>query len=441
MAFNSRAIKGALRALRNRNYRLFFVGQGLSLIGTWMQGLALAWLVYRLTDSVFLLGLVGFSSQIMVLIFSPLAGVVADRFNRHRLIVLTQVLALLQAAVLTFLVYAGLINVREIIALSIFLGFVMSFDAPLRQSFVVDLLEDKKDLGNAIALDSTVFNGARFAGPALAGVAIAALGEGFCFLVNAVSYLAVIASLLLMKLNKAPRAKKESKVLREMKEGFVYAYRFPPIRYVILLLGSISLVGMPYTVMMPVFARDILRGGPQTLGLLVGLSGVGALCGGAYLATRRNVLGLTRVIPAAAALFSLGLIAFSFSTVLWFSLATVTLLGFGMMLHMAASNTLLQTVVDEDKRGRVMSLYTMAFLGLTPFGSLLAGSLASRIGVQTTLALCGLICSLFTLLFVLLLPEIRKTIRPVYIKMGILPQEVNQAIQVASQLAQVTEKE
>ncbi len=434
-------IKGAFRALRHRNYRLFFTGQGLSLIGTWMQNLALAWLVYRLTNSVFLLGLVGFSSQIMILLFSPLAGVIADRFNRHRIIVLTQTLALAQAVALTVLVYANLINVWEIIVLSLFLGFVMSFDAPMRQSFVVEMVDDKKDLGNAIALNSTLFNGARLIGPALAGVAIAALGEGFCFLLNAISYLAVIVSLLLMKIERVPRAKKETQVWREMKEGFAYAYRFPPIRYVILLLGSVSLIGMPYAVLLPVFARDILRGGPQTLGLLVGVSGIGAICGGAYLASRRNVLGLTRIIPAAAAVFSLGLIAFSFSSVLWLSLAAVTLTGFGMMLHMASSNTLLQTVVDEDKRGRVMSLYTMAFLGLTPFGSLFAGSLASHIGVQWTLALSGLLCLFLAFCFTLSLPEIRRTIRPVYIKMGILPSEVNVAIQTASQLVEVTEKE
>ena len=226
-----------------------------------------------------------------------------------------------------------------------------------------------------------------------------------------------------------------------MKEGFAYAYRFPPIRYVLLLLGFISLIGMPYAVMLPVFARDILKGGPQTLGLLVGVSGIGAICGGAFLATRKNVLGLTRIIPAAASIFSLGLILFSFSHVLWFSLIAVTLTGFGMMLHMASSNTLLQTVVEEDKRGRVMSIYTMAFLGMTPFGSLIVGSLASRIGVQLTLTFCAFICLLFTACFVFLLPEIRKTIRPVYIKMGILPGEVNKAIQETAQLTQVTEKE
>jgi MFS family permease len=441
LALNFPKIKNAFRALSHRNYRLFFIGQGLSVVGTWMQNIALAWLVYRLTNSVFLLGLVGFSSQIMIFIFSPFAGVIADRFNRHRLIILTQTLALLQAVVLTLLVYANLINVWEIIVLSVFLGFIMSFDAPLRQSFLVEMIDDRKDLGNAIALNSTLFNGARLVGPAIAGVAIASLGEGFCFLLNSISYLAVIFSLLMMKLKHVPKPQKESQVLHEMKEGFAYAYRFPPIRYVILLLGSISLIGMPYAVLMPVFARDILHGGPQTLGLLVGMAGVGALFGAGYLASRKNVIGLTRIIPVAASIFSLGLIIFSFSTVLWFSLVTVTLLGFGMMLHMASSNTLLQTVVDEDKRGRVMSLYTMAFLGLTPFGSLLTGSLASRIGVQLTLALCGLLCLFFAFCFTFLLPEIRRTIRPVYIKMGILPEEVNTAIQTASQLAQVTEKE
>jgi MFS family permease len=251
----------------------------------------------------------------------------------------------------------------------------------------------------------------------------------------------VIVSLLMMKLAHAPKAKKEANALREMKEGFAYAYRFPPIRYVLLLLAGVSLVGMPYAVLLPVFAKDILHGGPQTLGLLVGTSGIGAILGGLYMASRKNVLGLTRIIPAAAALFALGVIAFSFSNVLWLSLLAVVLSGFGMMLHMSSSNTLVQTVVDEDKRGRVMSLFVMAFIGMTPFGSLLVGSLASRFGVQITLAACGLICLLFTGCYMLFLPEIRRTIRPVYIKMGILPEEINAAIQVTSQLTQVTEKE
>ncbi len=433
-------LKNSFRALAHRNYRLFFIGQGLSLIGTWMQNIALAWLVYRLTNSVFLLGLVGFSSQIMVLIFSPVAGVIADRFNRHRIIVITQILALLQALILTILVYTNLITVWEIMVLSLFLGFVMSFDAPTRQSFVVQMLEDKRDLGNAIALNSTIFNGARLVGPAVAGVAIAALGEGFCFLINTISYFAVIISLLMMKLKAAPIQKKESKVLHEMKEGYVYAYKSAAIRYVLLLLGAVSLVGMPYTVLMPAFARDILRGGPQTLGILVGSSGVGALIGAAYLASRKNVLGLTRVIPAAATVFSIGLIILAFSNSLLVSIAAVMISGVGMMLHMASSNTLLQTVVDEDKRGRVMSIFTMAFFGMTPFGSLLAGSLASRLGVQMTIMICGLVCLLCVGGFVLMLSEIRKAIRPVYVRMGIVPQ-VAQAIQVASELTDVVEKE
>ena len=428
------------RALQHRNYRLFFVGQGLSLIGTWMQNVALAWLVYRLTNSVFLLGLVGFSSQIMIFLCSPFAGVIADRFNRHRIVIVTQTLALLQAVILTVLVYTGLITVWEIMGLAVFLGLIMSFDAPTRQSFVIEMVGDKKDLGNAIALNSSLFNGARLVGPAIAGLAIATLGEGFCFLINAVSYLAVIVSLLLMRIKREPRPKKESAVLREMRDGFAYAYRFAPIRYVIVLLGLISLIGMPYAVLLPVFAKDILHGGPQTLGFLVGSAGVGALLGAAYMASRQNAVGLTRVIPVAGAIFSLGLIGLGLSHLLWLSLLAITVVGFGMMLNMASCNTLLQTVVDEDKRGRVMSLYTMAFMGVTPFGSLLAGSFASRVGVPFTIMLSGAVGLLCVGGFLLVLPEIRRGIRPVYVKMGIMP-EVNQAIQTASELTEVVEKE
>jgi MFS family permease len=432
--------KGILRALSYRNYRLFFFGQGLSLVGTWMQNIALAWLVYRLTNSVFLLGLVGFFSQIMVFIFSPFAGVIADRFNRHRIVIFTQTLAMLQAFALAALVYTNTIAVWEIMLLSLLLGFVSSFDIPVRQSFVVEMIGHKNDLGNAIALNSSLFNVARLIGPSIAGVIIATLGEGVCFLINGISYLAVIVSLLAMRIEAKPKEKSRPGMLREIREGFAYAFHFAPIRYILLFLGVVSLVGMPYTLLMPVFARDILHGGPETLGFLMGAVGVGALLGAFYLASRKSVIGLGRLIAVAGAIFSLGLILFSFSRTLWLSLLVVMITGFGAMLQMACSNTLLQTFVDEDKRGRVMSLFAMAFIGMTPFGSLLAGSLASKFGVHVTLFFSGFICVIATFLFYLKLPQFKKIIRPIYIKMGILP-EVTSAIQAVSSLTTLTEKE
>lgn len=432
--------KNSFRALSYRNYRLFFIGQGLSLTGTWMQTIALSWLVYKLTNSAFLLGLVGFLSQIMIFIFSPFAGAIADRFNRHRIIILTQTLAMLQAFVLAFLVYTNTINIWEIMLLSMFLGLVMSFDAPTRQSFVIEMVENKNDLGNAIALSSSVFNGARLIGPSIAGIAIATLGEGFCFFINGISYLAVIISLMMMKIKPPKYKKMKSQMLKDIKEGFSYVYHFAPIRYILFLLGMLSLTAMPYTVLMPVLARDVLHGGPQTLGLLMAAAGVGALFGTLYLASRKNVIGLTRIIAFAATIFSLGLIALAFSKILWLSIVILMITGFGMMLQMASSNTLLQTIVDEDKRGRVMSIYVMAFMGMTPFGSLLAGALAHNLGVLKTLSICGIISVFCTAGFIYILPEIRRIIRPIYIKMGIIP-ELNQAIQVVSELTVVTEKE
>ena len=408
------------RALYSRNYRLFFGGQGISLIGTWMQQIAMSWLVYRLTNSVFLLGLIGFSSQISSLFFSPFAGVLSDRWNRHRILVVTQSLAMIQAFILAYLTLMGVVAVHHLIILSIFLGLVNAFDMPTRQAFVVEMVEKRADLGNAIALNSFLFNGARLVGPSIAGILISILGEGLCFLLNGVSFLAVIIALLAMKMTPNKEDSEKTQVLQGLKEGFIYAFGFPPIRSILFFLGWISLVGTANTTLMPVFARDILHGDSKTYGFLMAAIGVGAIIGAIFLASRKNVLGLGRIITIASSIFGIGLISFSLSHTLWLSFFLLLLTGFGMMVHMASSNTILQTIVDDDKRGRVMSLYAMAFMGMAPLGSLLGGSLAGWIGAPTTLIMVGTSCIIGSFLFRKILPSLRIMIRPIYVKKGIL---------------------
>jgi MFS family permease len=429
----------SLRALEHKNFRLFFGGQSISLIGTWMQRIAMGWLVYRLTNSPFLLGVVGFSTQIPTFVLAPFAGVLADRWNRLRILVVTQILAMIQALVLSVLVLTGTVAIWQIIILSLFLGTVNAFDTPTRQSFLVEMVEEKRDLSNAIALNSSIVNSARLLGPSIAGLLIGAMGEGMCFLLNGISYLAVIAALLRMRVKPNRSTSQGKKVWAGLKEGFSYAFGFSPIRAVLLLLALVSLMGMPYTVLMPVFARDSLHGGPYVLGFLMGASGVGALGGAIYLASRKSVLGLGRLIPLASALFGVGLIAFSHSRFLPLSLVLMLLIGFGMIVEMAASNTVLQTIVDDDKRGRVMSFYAMSFMGMVPFGSLLSGFLASKIGSPDTLLVGGLACIAGAAAFALKLPALRERARPTYVRMGIVP-EVMTGIQSASELTRPDEK-
>lgn len=426
-------IKQVLRSLRHRNYRLFFGGQGISLIGTWMQQIALGWLVYRLTDSAFLLGLVGFAGQIPTFILASVAGVLADRYNKHKIIIITQTLAMIQAAILAILTLTNTIQIWHIILLSIVVGIVNAFDMPTRQSFVVDLVDDKSDLPNAIALNSSMFNTARLVGPTVAGILIAVLGEGLCFLLNAISYVAVIAALYMMKFTSKSEIRKQTEVLKGLKEGIKYAYSFKPIRILLIFLGLVSLTGGPYTVLMPIFAKDILKGDANTLGFLFGAVGIGALIGAIYLASRKTVLGLGRWIAISSSVFAAGLILFSFSQNLFISLTLMIFTGFGMMVQMASTNTLLQTLVDDDKRGRVMSLYVMAFMGTAPIGSLVAGTLASKFGAPFTILSGGVICLMGGIAFALYLPELRKHIRPHYIKLGILP-EVSKGLQAATHL-------
>jgi MFS family permease len=408
------------RALRHRNYRLFFGGQSISLIGTWMQRIAMSWLVYRLTHSAFLLGAVGFAGQLPSFLFAPVAGVLADRWDRRRTLVATQTLSMAQALVLAILVLTKTVEVWHIAVLALVLGTVNALDIPVRQSFVVQMIEGKNDLGNAIALNSSMVNAARLIGPSVAGILIAAFGEGLCFLINAISYIAVIAALLAMRIN-LPTAPHTGHILEKLREGFSYARGSTPIRYIILLLALVSLMGMPYQILMPVFASDVLHGGPHTLGFLMGASGLGALIGTVFLAAKRNVAGFARLIAVATAVFGAGLIAFSLSRVVWLSMVLVLAAGFGMMVQMASSNTVLQTVADDDKRGRVMSFYTMAFMGMAPFGSLIGGSLASRIGAQETLVIGGGFCLVGAVAFAARIKRMDETLHPIYRKMGIIP--------------------
>jgi len=410
------------RAMRHRNYSLFFSGQFVSMIGTWMTRIAISWLIYRLTGSALLLGVVGFAGQIPSFILAPIAGVLVDRWSRHRVLIWTQALAMLQSAALAALDLTGAMQVWHVVALAVFQGVINAFDMPARQAFVVEMVNDRNDLANAIALNSTLVNGSRLLGPSIGGVIIAAVGEGWCFAIDAASYLAVIGSLLAMKGLPIVTGRKPGagNVLGELREGVSYAWHSPPIRNILILLSIVSLVGFPYTVLMPIFASDILHGGPGLLGMLMAASGVGALGGATYLAARRSVLGLGRVIPLMSAVFGVGLIVFSLSNIVWLSLLLMVVTGLGFMVQMASSNTLLQTIVDEDKRGRVMSFYTMAFMGTAPFGSLIAGSLAQRIGAPHTLLLGGIGCVAAAAWFFWSLPRLRRFVRPIYIEKGIL---------------------
>lgn len=401
------SIRATLISLRNRNYRLFFYGQAASLVGTWMQIVAMSWLVYHLTNSALLLGIVGFLSQIPVFFLSPFSGVFIDRWNKHRVLVITQTFSMLQALALAVLTLTGVINIWYLVALSLSLGFINAFDMPARQAFVVEMVEKRSDMANAIALNSAIVNASRLIGPAAAGVLVAVVGEGYCFLINAISFLAVIAALLAMKLKKAHKLQSRTNVLKEIKEGFRYAFGFTPIRSLLLLLGLISLVGMPYTVLMPIFATDVLKGNSYTLGFLMASAGVGALIGGMYLAVRKTILGLGKILAGATAVFGFGLVFFAISKNLWFSLAMMLFSGFGMIINIASINTILQTITDDDKRGRVMSLYTMAFIGMTPFGNLLAGIMAEKIGAPHTILICGAICILGAIVFSIKLPSIK----------------------------------
>ena len=410
-----------LRALRHRNYRLFFSGQSVSLVGTWITRIATSWLVYRLTGSALLLGVVGFCGQIPTLVLSPFAGVLVDRFDRHRILVITQFFSMLQSLALALLALPGIIKVWEILALQVVQGVINAFDTPARQSFIVDMIEDRADLPNAIALNSSMVNGSRIIGPSIGGIVIAAVGEGWCFMIDAISYLAVIASLMAMRVAKKQRPETVGRVVEELRAGLSYVSRSVPMRSALLLLALVSTMGMPYTVLMPAIAMERLHGGPHTLGFLMTASGLGALAGALYLASRNSVLGLGKAMVLSTIAFGVGLAAFSQSRVIWLSLILLPIVGGGMMVETASTNTILQTIVEEGMRGRVMSFYTMAFLGTAPLGSLLAGLLADHIGAPLTILFGGLACVAAGIWFGLRLPSLRALLRPIYVQKGILP--------------------
>lgn len=390
------------------------------------------WLVYHMTGSALLLGVVGFAGQIPTLILSPVAGVLTDRWSRYRVLLITQIVSLVQAAVLAVLCLTGVIQIWEIIVLSVILGCTNAFDVPARHSFVIDMVENKEDLGNAIALNSLMFNGARLIGPSIAGVMLATTSEGVCFLLNAISYIFVIISLMMMRLHIAQTHKKEERILKELSEGLRYTFGFAPIKHLLILLSISSLMGMSYSVLMPVFAKEVLHGGSHTYGFLMGAAGFGALLGALFLASRKSVLKLGRIVPASAILFGSALLGLSFSRLFPVSLVLMIFIGLGMMMQAAASNTILQTITDDDKRGRVMGFYSMSIMGTAPFGSLIAGGLAKLIGTPWTIFGGGFVTIIGALFFLRKLPELRTLVRPVYIRMGIIP-EVAEGIQVASE--------
>lgn len=387
-----------------------------------------------MTGSVFLLGVVSFAGQIPTFILAPFAGVLTDRWSRYRVLLVTQIVSLVQALILAILALAGVIQIWHIVALSIMLGCINAFDVPSRHAFVVEMVEKKEDLGNAIALNSMMFNGARLIGPSIAGVMLATTGEGICFLINAISYIFVVMSLLMMRIEKRETVKKKGNLLKDMKEGLDYTFGFAPIKYLLFLLAVVNLMGASYQVLVPVFAKEILHGGSDTFGFLMGAAGFGALIGAVYLASRETVLKLGRLIPASTALFSIALIVLSFSKLFILSGVLMVFIGLGLMLQTASSNTILQTITDDDKRGRVMSFYTIAIMGTAPFGSLLGGFLAKTIGTPYTMLIGGVVCLAGAAAFMKKLPELKSIVRPVYIKMGIIP-EVASGIQTASEPA------
>jgi MFS family permease len=409
----------AVRALRHRNFQLFFAGQLISLIGTWMQTVAQSWLVYRMTGSAFLLGAVGFSSQIPVFIMAPVGGIVADRLNRQRIVISTQTTAMILAGILAALTLSHRVQVWQIMVLASLLGVVNAFDIPARQAFLIDMV-GREDLMNAIALNSSMFNGARVIGPAVAGILVASIGEGWCFFANSVSYLAVIAGLLLMRIEHPAKLATQGSPLENVLEGFAFARNTGPVRAILLLLGVVSFVGMPYTVLMPVFADQILHGGARGLGILMGATGIGALLGAVSLAARVGIKGLGKLIAMCAGGFGLSLALFSFSRIFWLSTLLLVPVGFFMMVQMASSNTLIQSMVPDRLRGRVMSVYSMMFMGMAPFGALSAGSIAHHLGAPWTVAVGGLACAMSAIAFWSYLPSIRAEARELILAQGMM---------------------
>jgi MFS family permease len=411
-----------VRAFRHRNFRLYFGGQSISLVGTWVQQIALGWTIYQLTHSSLLLGLVSFAGQLPLFLVTPFAGVLVDRWNRHRTLIVTQSLSMLQAFALALVVSTHMLRVWNLIALNILAGIILAIDLPTRQSFIVDMVGSGRDLPNAVALNSFVITGGRMLGPAIAGLLLTIVTPAVCFFINAVSYMPVVAALLAMRIKKRAPNTAHSSALNELVEGVRYAMGFPPIRAVLFLVALISLLGMPYAVLMPIFAAEILHGGAHTLGLLMTAPGIGALFGTIYLASRKSIRGAGIRVAAGALIFGSGLIVAGLAHGLIVALFALFFVGLGMIVQLAISNTLLQTIVDDDKRGRVMSLYTMAFMGMAPFGSILGGALANHIGVQTTFLIGGIACAGGALLFATKIRSMRPMVLPIFVRKGIIPE-------------------
>ncbi len=454
------ALASTFRALNHRNYRLFFGGQGISLIGTWMTRVATSWLVYEITGQDWILGIVSFAGQIPILIVAPLAGAWVEQANRYRILIATQALSMIQSFALAALSLSHMIDVWQIIVLATFQGLINAVDTPARQAFLVEMIEDRRDLSNAIALNSSMFNGARLIGPSIAGLLYAEVGAGYCFLIDGVSYIAVIAALLAMRVKPHIDRPRQHNIWHDLVEGFIYVYRLTPLRAIFLLLGLVSVFGVPYGTLMPVFADAIARdevghdvradvptrsgvagrpkselsaAGARIYGFLLAATGTGALCGALFLASRSSIVGLGRVIAYNATMFAISVIIFAFSRWLWLSLLTSFTAGFGMMAHMAASNTIVQTVVDDDKRSRVMGFYTTTVLGMTPIGSLFASGLVvllnrtlrttgGSLGAGYTVAIGGAISLAGAIYFFVRLPALRKAARPMLERAGVLPQ-------------------
>jgi MFS family permease len=411
-----------VRAFRHRNFRLYFGGQSISLVGTWVQQIALGWTIYQLTHSSLLLGLVSFAGQLPLFLVTPFAGVLVDRWNRHRTLIVTQSLSMLQAFALALVVSTHMLRVWNLIALNILAGIILAIDLPTRQSFIVDMVGSGRDLPNAIALNSFVITGGRMLGPAIAGLLLTIVTPAVCFSINAVSYMPVVAALLAMRVKKRAPITAHSSALDDLTEGVRYAMGFPPIRTVLFLVGLVSLLGMPYAVLMPIFAAEILHGGAHTLGLLMTAPGIGALFGTIYLASRKSIRGAGIRVAAGALIFGGGLIVAGLAHGLIVALFALFFVGLGMIVQLAISNTLLQTIVDDDKRGRVMSLYTMAFMGMAPFGSILGGALANHVGVQTTFLIGGIVCAGGAILFATKIRSMRPMLLPIYTRKGIIPE-------------------
>jgi MFS family permease len=411
-----------VRAFRHRNFRLYFGGQSISLVGTWVQQIALGWTIYQLTHSSLLLGLVSFAGQLPLFLLTPFAGVLVDRWNRHRTLIVTQSLSMLQAFALALVVSTHMLRVWNLIALNILAGIILAIDLPTRQSFIVDMVGSGRDLPNAVALNSFVITGGRMLGPAIAGLLLTIVTPAVCFSINAVSYMPVVAALLAMRVKKSAPITVHSSALDDLTEGVRYAIGFPPIRTVLLLVGLVSLLGMPYAVLMPIFAAEILHGGAHTLRLLMTAPGIGALFGTIYLASRKSIRGAGIRVAAGALIFGSGLIVAGLAHGLIVALFALFFVGLGMIVQLAISNTLLQTIVDDDKRGRVMSLYTMAFMGMAPFGSILGGALANHIGVQTTFLIGGIACAGGALLFATKIRSMRPMVLPIFVRKGIIPE-------------------